>query len=304
MPRISFSTLACPDWSWSEIVEKGRTYGYDGVEVRMIERDTDLLHRPEFAPSALVERRRELEQAGFRVCGLASSVRFDSPDPAERERQVQLGVEYLKLARALGGTFIRVFGDTIPADATAAERRAIEEGIAAGLQQLGTLAEPLQVDVLIETHGDYSDSHLMKSLLDRVSAKRVGVVWDTHHPWRFFDEPIAETFSRLGPWVRHTHWKDSKVLAPRQLTAEQAAAEEEARRLMAGHRDADYVLFGAGEFPAVESLRVLAAAGFSGWLSYEWEKAWHPEIAPPEEALPPFPATIREMWRMSSTNSR
>jgi sugar phosphate isomerase/epimerase len=281
-PRISFSTLATPDWSWTEILERGRAYGYDGVEVRMIERDTDLIHRPEFAPSALAERRRELASTGFRVCGLASSVRFDSPDPAERRRQVQFGVEYSQLARELGGEFVRVFGDTIPPEATPAERTAIEAGIAAGLQELGTRAEPLGIDILIETHGDYSDSRLLRNLLDQVTAKRVGVVWDTHHP---------------KPWVRHTHWKDSTVLLDRQLTAEQAAAEAEARRLMAGHRDASYMLFGTGEFPAVESLRVLRSAGYNGWLSYEWEKAWHPEIAPPEEALPPFPALIRGMWQ-------
>jgi sugar phosphate isomerase/epimerase len=57
---------------------------------------------------------------------------------------------------------------------------------------------------------------------------------------------------------------------------------------MSGHRPADYVLFGEGEFPAAECLRLLQQAGYDGWYSYEWEKAWHPEIADPDVALPPF----------------
>lgn len=296
MPRIAFSTLATPDWSWEEIVTRGSDYGYDGVEVRMIERDTDLVHRPEFAPQAIADRRRELDRAGFRVCGLATSVRFDSPDADERKQQVQLGLANARLARELGGTFIRVFGDTFPAEATGPQRNAVETGIAEGLNQLGELAEPLGIDVLIETHGDYSDSHLLQRLLDRVTAPRVGVVWDTHHPWRFFGEEIVGTFERLRPWIRHTHWKDSCPLSAEQQTAEQAAAEAEARRLMAGHRHAAYVDFGAGEFPAAEALRVLRESGYTGWLSYEWEKAWHPEIAPPEVVLPPFPSVIRNLW--------
>ena len=43
----------------------------------------------------------------------------------------------------------------------------------------------------------------------RVASPAVGVLWDTHHPWRFLGEKIAETFERLRPWVRHTHFKDS-----------------------------------------------------------------------------------------------
>jgi hypothetical protein len=32
----------------------------------------------------------------------------------------------------------------------------------------------------------------------------------------------------------------------------------------------------------------LAAIGFDGFVSFEWEKLWHPELATPEIALPHF----------------
>ena len=35
-----------------------------------------------------------------------------------------------------------------------------------------------------------------------------------------------------------------------------------------------------------ESLAALRAAGYDGWLTVEWEKRWHPELAEPEVALP------------------
>ena len=35
-----------------------------------------------------------------------------------------------------------------------------------------------------------------------------------------------------------------------------------------------------------ESLDVLRAHGYDGWLTVEWEKRWHPELAEPELALP------------------
>ena len=64
---------------------------------------------------------------------------------------------------------------------------------------------------------------------------------------------------------------------------------------MRGHRDADYVLFGEGEFPAQECAQALLRDGYAGWFSLEWEKAWHPEIANPEIALPGFPSRIRQI---------
>jgi sugar phosphate isomerase/epimerase len=292
---ISFSTLATPDWSWEQIVTNGPAYGYDGVEVRLLRRDTELLKRPEFAADAIAKRLDEMRQHRFQICGLASSVRFDYADAAVRDEQVQIGCGYIELAVKLQARFVRVFGDVLPPLEDAAGRAATMQNIAEGLQRLGEFAEPRGIGVLIETHGDFSSSLLMRELMNKVRSRAVGVLWDTHHPWRFHGESIAETWKNLGEWTRHTHWKDSVAPREHELTAEQRAADEEARSLMSGHRPADYVLFGEGEFPAAECLRLLQQAGYDGWYSYEWEKAWHPEIADPDVALPPFPRSLRRL---------
>src|SRR4030095_1563063 len=48
------------------------------------------------------------------------------------------------------------------------------------------------------------------------------------------------------------------------------------------------VLMGRGEFPAEAVLDALVARGYQGFVSFEWEKRWHPEIEEPEGALPHF----------------
>jgi sugar phosphate isomerase/epimerase len=294
--RTAFSTLGCPDWSWRDILEHGPRYGYDGVEIRLVARQLDLLSLPEFRPAERETRRRELADAGFQICGLASSVRFDDPDERARREQVEIGRVHLELARDLGASFVRVFGDVLPPGADGTARRTAVERIAEGLQRLGEAGEQAGVDVLIETHGDFADSRLTHETLSLVESPAVGVVWDTHHPWRFFGEDLTETFARLRPWVRHTHWKDS-VSRPRRPTDETSeAAAAQAHALMSGHRHADYALFGEGEFPAAECMRLLREAGYDGWFSLEWEKMWHPEIEAPEVALPPFPEAIRRLW--------
>jgi len=56
------------------------------------------------------------------------------------------------------------------------------------------------------------------------------------------------------------------------------------------------VLFGGGDFPVLNCLRLLGTVGYDDWFCLEWEKPWHPEIENPEVALPLFPAKIRKYW--------
>jgi sugar phosphate isomerase/epimerase len=184
----------------------------------------------------------------------------------------------------------------LPKDAGEAGRQAVMGNIVAGPEELGEYGGRAGVDILIETHGDFIDSRLLRELMAQVTSPAVGVLWDTHHPWRFLGEPVAVTFDRLTPWVRHTHWKDSVSHAQTVADETVKKAAEQAHALMSGHRHADYVLFGDGEFPAAECVRLLRAAGYTGWLSLEWEKMWHPQIEGPDLALPPFAERIRKLW--------
>jgi sugar phosphate isomerase/epimerase len=306
MPKIAFSTLACPTWDWEQVVANGIRQGYDGVEIRQIGGEVDLLKVPAFQASRRRASREFLRgcprppQGGsFVVCGLASSVRFDYPQKAERDEQFRIGTAYVELAAELEAGFVRVFGDVLPAASQAVARAAALEQIAEGFNRLGEFAARYKIDILLETHGDFAESATVKELFANIESPSVGVLWDTHHPWRFYQERPEITLSNLRPWLRHTHWKDSVTLphAPSLVGGDQTSpAEQEAHALMSGHRHADYVLFGGGEFPIDQFAGLLKHAGYDGWLSLEWEKMWHPELADPELALPLFPPKMRYFW--------
>ncbi|MFN0197302.1 MAG: sugar phosphate isomerase/epimerase family protein [Planctomycetaceae bacterium] len=303
--KLSFSTLGCPDWTWNEILEFGPRFGFAGVEIRLLAREVDLLACAEFQPSRLSASCNELRSAGLQVCGLASSVRFHDPDPQVRRNHIETGKRYLELAVELDAGFVRVFGDVIPEDARLHPDQ-IEASlcwIADGLNQLGEFAFSCQRQIAIETHGDFADSLLMERLMQKVYSPAIGVLWDTHHPWRFFGEEIGSTFERLKRWTFHTHWKDSLPISPENTShenvishggyRERIAADLQARELMSGHRPSHYVLMGEGEFPTSQALKLLIEHGYTGWLSLEWEKMWHPELADPQIA---FPAFVRQLY--------
>jgi hypothetical protein len=41
-------------------------------------------------------------------------------------------------------------------------------------------------------------------------------------------------------------------------------------------------------------LGLLAAGGYNGWVSVEWEKHWHPDIEEPTVALPQHLKLLKE----------
>jgi len=292
-PRLCFSTLACPAWNWTEVLGAAAKHGYSGVEIRMLENETDLRKIAELRRDAWPERRADLERLGVRLHVLASSVRFDHADADQLEFHRAMCRDYIEMAAALGCPFIRVFGDFLSCDPPS--RLKTLSQIACQLADLGAVAARSGVRLLLETHGDFTSTPAIRELTtcwsgnDRmVFPPGTGLLWDTHHPWRFHDEPLAETWAAIGPHVWHTHWKDSVAESKRTLSAEEQAAEAQAKSINAGHRTAQYALFGQGEFPIDETLALLQHAGYTGWYSLEWEKAWHPQLDGPEVSLPQY----------------
>ena len=55
------------------------------------------------------------------------------------------------------------------------------------------------------------------------------------------------------------------------------------------------MLLGEGELAlhVVRAIALLGGRGFDGYVSVDWEKQWHPEIAAPEVALPHYARTLR-----------
>ena len=53
-----------------------------------------------------------------------------------------------------------------------------------------------------------------------------------------------------------------------------------------GPLGASFGRLGEGNVRVQDLFRRLMGIGYDGWVSFEWEKAWLPNIAGPEEALP------------------
>lgn len=264
--KVSFSTLGCPSWSLAQILDAAGRLGYDGVELRFVAGDDALWARPELTGEGLRETLARLRDTALAIsCVDTRSFFHDPPGPA-RDRALDEARRSLDLAARLGAAGIRVFGDRVQEGQDLASTGTL---VADALQELGEAAQPLGVEVWLESHGDFARARDTLAILDRVRATAVGVVWDPANAFELGETP-AEGHAVLGDRVRHVHVKDV-VRAP------------------AGSRTAwTPALPGRGVFAPERVLSVLQAAGYDRWVSFEWEKRWHPAIEEPEIALPHF----------------
>ena len=265
---IAFSTLGCPAWSWGKILEQADALGYSALELRGIAGEMDLTKVPELSGTRLAETRRELDGRGLFVSDLGASAHMHEKDPAAREKQEGEGRRFIDLAHAMGVKYVRMFGNEVPKGET---REEVLPRVIEGFRKMATHAKPAGVVVLIESHGDFTNSRDLTEILTGVNDDSFALLWDAHHTFVAGHEPPADTHAKLGRWVRHTHLKDSRPAGD--------AAKPEDRR---------YVLTGTGEVPVDKQVAVLAKGGYKGYYCYEWEKKWHPEIEEPEVAFPHY----------------
>src|SRR4051812_23823641 len=104
--KLAYSTLACPDWTWQQAVDAAKSYGYDGIEWRLIDGETV---SAQFPLTRCQEIRETVEAAGLRTCALDSGVSLAYPAGPDRERNLVEAEGLLRVAQALRTDILRVF---------------------------------------------------------------------------------------------------------------------------------------------------------------------------------------------------
>jgi sugar phosphate isomerase/epimerase len=262
---LAFTTLGCPAWDWHTILRQAVSMGYAGIELRGLLGEMDLTRCPEFSGSRLAQTRSELAAHNLRVIGLGSSAQLHETQPDKRAAYFDEARRYVDLAAELGAPYVRVFPNHLPADPP---RAVVLARIREGLHALAQYAQPGGVGILLESHGDVTDSQTLAEIMSGIDAPNVGLLWDVGNMFMAHGESPADVYERLAFCIRHVHIKDADA-----------------------HKR--YVLTGTGTIPLQAAIHALVAGGCSGWLCFEWEKRWHPGIAEPEVALPHFVPILR-----------
>ena len=269
--KIAFSTLGCPDFSWSDIYSVAKDFGFDGIEIRGIGKDISAVKARPFTDGQIDRTIATLERLGLEIPCLTSGCCLKFADKLE-ETKAELS-EYIKLAVKLGTPYIRVLADLEPDPRGEID----DEYMARAIKEVAAEAKDTGVTLLIETNGVYSDTKRLRALLDKVNCREVAALWDIHHPYRFAHETPETTIENLGSYIKYVHVKDSIM-----------------EKGQDGKKTIKYRMMGFGDMPIPGMLHALREIGYEGYISLEWVKRWAPEIDDCGIVFPQFANYMRE----------
>ncbi len=275
MNAITFSTLACPHWQIERIITRATEYGYDGIEWRGGPQGHVRPDMPA-AQKALLQQR--CSDAGLLSLAVTAYTSFVSDTATERQANVDELRRYADLAAEFGALYVRAFLGELPGDARL--DTSIYEKISDCLQVALEYADAVGVRIALEPHDDFVRSSTIVPILSQVQTSALRVIWDIGNAFAAGEE-LPEGFKLLKDRLAYVQVKDGKGRALHW-------------RLCA---------LGEGEVPLGQVFELLVAAGYDGALSVEWEYAWHPELDPPEIALPAALRMVRESLRRVRTES-
>ncbi len=258
--KISFSTLACPDYSWSDIYTMAADLGFDGIEIRGLGKDIFSVKAQPFTEAQLPKTAEQLRSHGLEISCLSSGacLKFEDKLPETIDEITQ----YACLADKLGVSYIRILADLEPSPVDEVD----DDKIIAALKQIVPIAEKYEVNMLVETNGVYSDTKRLRKVLDAVNNRWIAALWDIHHPYRYANEQPYETAKNLKGYVRYVHVKDSVVNDGKLV----------------------YKMMGEGDMPIPEMFSALERIDYTGYVSLEWVKRWAKDLYSAGVVFPQF----------------
>ena len=247
---LGFSTIACPDLPWEEILDVGAAAGMKAVEIRLDREDRPFgLPDPELPKLAAA-----LFSRGLFVSDVGTGLALTDYRPGLDEKLTPV----FERAAAIGARGVRVFLG-YSALRVPDGKSENEEGIIRSVAEIARVAERYPVGLWIETHGTYSRARDVRRVIDAAGGDAISVIWDIFHSYEI-GESVEESDSILGDRTVHVHIKDG------------VKKRDDPDGAMT------YTRVGEGEVPLGRALDLLDRRGYAGVLSLEWENMWRPEL--------------------------
>lgn len=170
--RFGFTTYQWgKDWDIPTLIANCSKAQVYGVELRTSQ---SYAHGVELDLTAQQRRevKKRFEDSPITLVGLATSERYDSPDPEQLEAAIKNTKAYIELSKDVGGSGVRVFPnsfhDNVPHEKTI-------EQIGNALNIVGAFAANFGQQIRLEAHGSAGDLPTIRAIMNHVVQPSVRV---------------------------------------------------------------------------------------------------------------------------------
>lgn len=274
MIRTAFSTVACPSWTLSRVLDHASQWGYDSVEIRSFvggampgrAGGTGFASEPMLTDGDKIDDL--VNHEGVVISAFATGIRFDKPvfPPVighalpGQHASVEAGRRAVDLAHEAGVRAIRVYPFDAPRGAS---RRIVTRRIANRLLRVCDHARHKDVQICLENGGAFTSAQDLKAIIDLVNHPLLRVAYDVRTGAEAGDAP-EDAINTFGPRLHTLRLRDTK-------------GEGEDRKT---------VPLGEGDVPNEAFVRAASQRGLDCFAVVNWDAAWLEDLAPAEQVLP------------------
>lgn len=190
------------DWDIETIIKNCTEAGWKSVELR-----TTHKHGVEVTLSAAqrVEVKKRFKDSALETISLASAFQYHSPDQAEVRKNIEGTKEYIKLAKDVGATGIRVFPNAF---VEGMDKEKTMKQIGKALAEVGTFGHDNGVEIRICVHGNGTNTPpVIKKIIDYSQSPYVYVNWNCGEP-DTTGEGLEYNFNLLRDRIKGVHLHD------------------------------------------------------------------------------------------------
>lgn len=161
------------DWDVPTLIAHCERARLSGIELRVD-------HAHNVSPKLSAEERKTIAKrfadTPVELVGFGTNFDFHSPDSRNVQRNIEGAKEYVLLSKDCGSTGVKVKPNALPKEV---EREKTVAQIARSLSELGKFAAEHGQKIRLEVHGsDTSAIPVIKSIIDQVPEKNVGLCWN------------------------------------------------------------------------------------------------------------------------------
>ena len=194
---VTYNVLANMDLE--TVIRTLEATGFDAVELR-----TGHKHgvEPSLSEAERLKVKDRFEHSKVRLLSFGSTCEFQSNDPVERKKQIDLAKQFISLAHDTGALGVKVRPNGL---AKGVPRETTIQNIAAGLREVGDHGYVHGVEIWLEVHGGETQIPAAAAEIMRATNhKNVGLCWNSN-PTDVVEGSVKPSFDLLRPWLRSCH---------------------------------------------------------------------------------------------------
>jgi hypothetical protein len=198
LEAVTYNVLK--DWDVETIVRNLEAAGFEAVELRTGHKH---MVQPNIGAAERARLNAYFEHSKVRLLSFGTTCEFQSPDPAERKRQIDTAKSFVDLAHDTGAWGVKVRPNGLPKPEEPIDTTVGRIGDA--LRELGDFGAGKGVEIWLEVHGNTTQNPpVAAAIMKATRHENVGLCWNSN-PTDVVNGSVKKNWDLLRPWVKSAH---------------------------------------------------------------------------------------------------